>query len=239
MPELEDWRARTELIIGAEGIARLERSRVVVVGLGGVGSWCAEALARAGVGALDLVDSDVVSLTNINRQLVADTATLGQPKAEIAACRALAINPACRAVAHVAWADSDSIPHLLEPAPDYVADAIDSIGPKLDLIAAAVGAGIPIVSSMGAGNKLDPTRFRVADIAATHTCPMARAVRTGLRCRGISHGVTVVFSDESPAAAASRPPGSFAPVPAAAGLAMAAVILRSLALGAGDRPSLR
>ncbi len=228
MPELEDWRARTELIIGPAAIAALERSRVVVVGLGGVGSWCAEALARAGVGALDLVDSDVVSLTNINRQLVADTTTLGQPKAEVAARRVLAINPECRAVAYVTWADGDSIPRLLEPAPDFVADAIDSIGPKLDLIAAAVDAGIPIVSSMGAGNKLDPTRFRLADISATHTCPMARAVRQGLRKRGVTERVTVVFSDEPPASDASRPPGSFAPVPAAAGLAMAAAIVRAL-----------
>jgi tRNA A37 threonylcarbamoyladenosine dehydratase len=233
LPELEDWRTRTALIIGAAGIAALERARVVVIGLGGVGSWCAEALARAGVGALDLVDADVVAPSNINRQLVADTTTIGQPKAEVATRRILAINPACRVVPHVTWVDSESLPRLLMPAPDYVADAIDSIGSKLDLIAGAVGAGIPIVSSMGAGNKLDPTRFRVADISATHTCPMARAVRTGLRHRGIARGVTVVFSDEPPASSASRPPGSFAPVPAAAGLAMASVILRNLIRVAG------
>ncbi|NLM65162.1 MAG: tRNA threonylcarbamoyladenosine dehydratase [Firmicutes bacterium] len=227
----EDWRSRTELIIGARGLARLERSRVMVVGLGGVGAACVEALARAGVGALDLVDADVVAPSNINRQLIADTTTLGLKKAEVAAARVRAINPQCEAVAHSVWVDAGNVDALLARAPDYVADAIDSIGSKIELILAALRAGVPIVSSMGAGNKLDPTRFRIADISRTHTCPMARAVRTALRKRGVTGGLTVVFSDEPPASQASRPPGSFAPVPPAAGLAMASAILRALLAG--------
>jgi tRNA A37 threonylcarbamoyladenosine dehydratase len=203
----------------------------MVVGLGGVGAACVEALARAGVGALDLVDADVVAPSNINRQLIADTTTLGLKKAEVAAARVRAINPQCEAVAHSVWVDAGNVDALLARAPDYVADAIDSIGSKIELILAALRAGVPIVSSMGAGNKLDPTRFRIADISRTHTCPMARAVRTALRKRGVTGGLTVVFSDEPPASQASRPPGSFAPVPPAAGLAMASAILRALLAG--------
>lgn len=226
-----DWRARTQLILGSDGLQRLEHAKVLVVGLGGVGSYCVEALARAGVGALDLVDADIVNPTNANRQIIADTTTVGRPKAEVAAERVARINPDCRVRPLSVWVDETNISKLIDPAPDYVADAIDSIGPKLALITEAVEASVPIISSMGAGNKLDPTRFRVADISATHTCPMARAVRAGLRKRGISSGVAVVFSDEPPAVTTGGPPGSFAPVPPAAGLAMASVILRAIALG--------
>lgn len=227
-----DWRHRTELIIGTQGVDRLARARVVVVGLGGVGSYCAEALARAGVGSLILVDGDSVSVTNINRQLIALVDTVGMPKAQVMADRVRRINPACNVVPLDRWVSRDNVDQWLSPGSGpvhYVADAIDSIPAKLDLIEACLTTGTNVVSSMGAGNKLDPTRFRVTDISNTHTCRMARAVRQGLRKRGICSGLTVVFSDEPPAAQHGGPVGSMPMVPGAAGLAMAGVIIRSLA----------
>ncbi|HOK71117.1 MAG TPA: ThiF family adenylyltransferase, partial [Bacillota bacterium] len=172
---LEDanWTERTELIIGADGVARLAGSSVAVVGLGGVGSACAEALARAHVGKLIFVDGDVVSTTNINRQIIAFTDNIGRPKAEIMVERVRRINPQCEAVAEVCWVDGSNVGDLLRLRPDFVADAIDSVGAKLDLIEACLRSQIPIVSSMGAGNRLDPTAFAIADISKTHTCPMA------------------------------------------------------------------
>ncbi|MCR4425793.1 MAG: tRNA threonylcarbamoyladenosine dehydratase [Firmicutes bacterium] len=236
----EDMFSRTALLIGSEGVAQLAASSVLVVGLGGVGSACAEALARAGVGALTLVDGDVVTESNLNRQIVAVRPALGKHKAEAMAERVAAINPGCRVTSVVEFISAGNIPRMLESKPDYVADAIDSVPAKLDLIEACLGSRIRIVSSMGAGNKLDPTRFRVSDISKTHTCPMARAVRLGLRERGIDRGLTVVFSDEPPRSQKSRVPGSISFVPPAAGLAMAGVIVRDLALlGRSEASSLR
>jgi tRNA A37 threonylcarbamoyladenosine dehydratase len=226
-----DWRERTELLIGGSGLENLARARVVVVGLGGVGSYCAEALARAGVGSLVLVDGDSVSVSNINRQIIALVDTIGLPKAQVMADRIGRINPACAASPQVMWVSRDNADRLLSPERGsvyYVADAIDSIPAKLDLIEACLKSGVNIISSMGAGNKIDPTRFRVADISQTHTCPVARAVRQGLRKRGILRGLTVVFSDESPIVHQPGPVGSISPVPGAAGLAMAGAIIRSL-----------
>ena len=232
---LEDanWTERTELIIGADGVARLAGSSVAVVGLGGVGSACAEALARAHVGKLIFVDGDVVSTTNINRQIIAFTDNIGRPKAEIMVERVRRINPQCEAVAEVCWVDGSNVGDLLRLRPDFVADTIDSVGAKLDLIEACLRSQIPIVSSMGAGNRLDPTAFAIADISKTHTCPMARSVRQGLRRRGIETGLTVVFSDEPPVVKSSGPIGSISTVPPAAGLAMASVIIRQLASDSG------
>ncbi len=232
-----DWRHRTELLIGQQGLDSLARARVIVVGLGGVGSYCAEALARAGVGSLVLVDGDSVSVTNINRQIIALVDAVGLPKAEVMADRVKRINPACTVVPMVMWVNRDNVDRLLALGPNsvhYVADAIDSIPAKLDLIEACVKSGVGAVSSMGAGNKLDPTRFRVADISQTHTCPMARAVRQGLRRRGILNGLTVVFSDEPPVAQRPGPVGSISMVPGAAGLAMAGVIIRHLAFASSE-----
>ena len=227
-----DWRHRTALLIGSQGLDRLAHARVIVVGLGGVGSYCAEALARAGVGSLILVDGDLVSVTNINRQLLALVDTVGLPKAEVMAGRIRRINPDCDVVPMVMWVDRGNVDGLIASGPNsaqYVADAIDTIPAKLDLIEACLRSGVGAVSSMGAGNRLDPTRFRVADISQTHTCPMARAVRQGLRRRGIPSGLTVVFSDEPPVVQRPGPVGSISMVPGAAGLAMASVIIRKLA----------
>jgi len=232
-----DWRHRTALLIGKPGVDRLAQARVIVVGLGGVGSYCAEALARAGVGSLVLVDGDSVSLTNINRQLLAFVDTVGLPKAEVMADRIRRINPQCDVIPTVMWVDGSNVDQLLASGPNSVqcvADAIDTIPAKLDLIEACLRSGVGAVSSMGAGNRLDPTRFRVADISQTHTCPMARAVRQGLRSRGIRSGLTVVFSDEPPVVRRPGPVGSISMVPGAAGLAMAGVIVRHLAFASPE-----
>ena len=232
-----DWRHRTALLIGKPGVDRLAQARVIVVGLGGVGSYCAEALARAGVGSLVLVDGDSVSLTNINRQLLAFVDTVGLPKAEVMADRIRRINPECDVAPMAMWVDRGNVDQLLASGPNsarYVADAIDTIPAKLDLIEVCLRSGVGAVSSMGAGNRLDPTRFRVADISETHTCPMARAVRQGLRSRGILKGLTVVFSDEPPVARRPGPVGSISMVPGAAGLAMAGVIIRDLAFASPE-----
>lgn len=232
-----DWRHRTALLIGKQGLDRLAQARVIVVGLGGVGSYCAEALARAGVGSLVLVDGDSVSATNINRQLLALVDTVGLPKAEVMADRIRRINPGCDVAPMVMWVDRANVDQLLAPGPNsaqYVADAIDTIPAKLDLIEACLRSGVGAVSSMGAGNRLDPTRFRVADISETHTCPMARSVRQGLRRRGILNGLTVVFSDEPPVVQRPGPVGSISMVPGAAGLAMAGVIIRHLAFASSE-----
>ncbi|MEA4884938.1 MAG: tRNA threonylcarbamoyladenosine dehydratase [Clostridia bacterium] len=222
------WQARTELLIGCEGVRRLARASVIVVGLGGVGSHCAEALARAGIGSLTLVDGDVITPSNINRQSIALPRTVGMAKADAMAIRVREINPDCNASSVIQVISAENAAGLLSIGPDYVADAIDSIDAKLGLIEACMRASIPIVSSMGAGNKLDPTRFRVADISQTHTCPMAKAVRLELRSRGIARGLSVVFSDEPPVARHPGTLGSISTVPPAAGLAMAGLILREL-----------
>ncbi len=183
------------------------------------------------MGSLVLVDGDSVSVSNINRQIIALVDTIGLPKAQVMADRIGRINPACAASPQVMWVSRDNADRLLSPERGsvyYVADAIDSIPAKLDLIEACLKSGVNIISSMGAGNKIDPTRFRVADISQTHTCPVARAVRQGLRKRGILRGLTVVFSDESPIVHQPGPVGSISPVPGAAGLAMAGAIIRSL-----------
>ena len=194
---MSDAFSRTGLVIGAEGLARLEACTVAVVGLGGVGSWAAEALARAGVGGLVLVDNDSVCVTNIHRQLVASVSTVGRPKAEVMRGRALDINPRIRVQALHLRYGPDSAGEVLRPGVSYVVDAIDSVQAKLDLVVRAGEAGIPVISSMGAGNKLDPTRVEVADISGTSICPLARAMRKELRLRGVER-LKVVFSCEVP-----------------------------------------
>lgn len=220
---------RTELVLGAENLRKLQQAAVAVIGLGGVGGYTAEALARSGVGKLILIDHDTVTISNLNRQIVALESTLGRPKAEVMAERIAQINPECQVTAHQAYYCRESHAALLPEALDYVADAIDSVRAKVDLIEACVQNGIPIVSSMGAGNKLDPSRLRIADISQTHSCALARAVRGTLRKRGIATGVTVVFSDERAVGRKEgSTPGSTAFVPGASGLLMASWIVRQI-----------
>lgn len=188
---------RTHILVGDEGITRLRSARVLVAGLGGVGSYCAEALARAGIGAITLVDLDAVSASNINRQLVALNSTLGQNKARVMAERVRDINPDCQITTLDGFLGPDDMPALLESQPyDFVLDCIDGLNCKTNLIATAWRMGIPVAASMGAGNKLDPTQIRVADVLDTSMCKLASMVRQRLRRMNVGRGVMAVYSLE-------------------------------------------
>jgi tRNA A37 threonylcarbamoyladenosine dehydratase len=188
--------SRTESLVGLSGLDRLRGSRVMICGIGGVGSYAAEALGRAGVGQITLVDFDDICLTNVNRQIHALSSTVGQPKVEAMAARLRDINPDADIVPVKAFFSRDSAEELLTPRPDYVLDAIDHFTAKSALITVCREHGIPVISSMGAANKLDPTKVHVADIADTRNCRMARSMRKILRKAGIEHGVAVVYSTE-------------------------------------------
>lgn len=192
-----DWTTRTALLLGTEGMRRLAASHVLVVGLGGVGAYAAEEIARAGVGRMTLVDADVVSLSNLNRQLPALHSTLGKPKAEVMAARLRDINPDLEVEVRNCFVRDEETEALLDAAHyDFVVDAIDTLSPKTFLIYHALQRHLPIISSMGAGAKVDPSRIRIADISKTTDCALARAVRKRLRGMGISSGLPVVFSTE-------------------------------------------
>ena len=219
---------RTERLLGAGGMERLARARVAVFGIGGVGGHVAEALARSGVGALELIDGDAVAPSNLNRQIIALHSTLGQPKVEAAARRIADINPDCVVTPRRLFFGPDTAGQFDFTRYDYVADAIDSVPGKIQLIVSAKAAGVPIICAMGAGNKLDPTRFEVADIHETSVCPLARVVRRECRARGIAD-VKVVYSREEPARQKMTTPASVAFVPAVAGLIMAGEIIKTIA----------
>lgn len=231
---------RTVRLLGPEAFARLEAARVLVLGLGGVGSWCAEALARAGVGALDLVDSDVFAPSNLNRQLGALTSTLGRPKAEVARERALDINPAARVRAFVLRYAADTAAQLPLAGYDAVVDAIDLVSSKLLLVRLAREARVPLFSAMGGGNKLDAQRFRIARLDATNRDPLAKAMRKKLRRLGADpRRVRAVSSDEEPrapflpagadAGARHVPPGTLPHVVGVEGLLLAQAVVDLLA----------
>lgn len=184
------------MLLGTAAVRRLMRARVVVVGLGAVGSYAVEALARSAVGHLRLVDCDVIRESNVNRQLYALSSTLGRPKAEVARERVLDINPDCDVEALQTFADARTAPCFLADRPDVVIDAIDSLGPKIELIATVVRAGLYLVSSMGAATRTDPWAVRVGDLSETRACPLARFVRKWLRKKGIVSGVRCVYSVE-------------------------------------------
>jgi len=220
---------RTARLIGDEKALSLKNKRVALFGVGGVGGHVAEALARAGVGAIDLIDHDAVSPTNLNRQLIALHSTVGQLKVEVMKARILDINPDCRVNAYPLFYLPENADTFDLSQYDYVADAIDTVSAKLALIEGCHKAGTPIISAMGAGNKLDPCAFTVSDIQKTSVCPLARVMRRELRKRGIEH-LKVVYSQEEALTPAGdkRTPGSVSFVPGAAGLAMAGAILRDL-----------
>lgn len=188
--------SRTELLVGHEGLETLRRKRVMICGIGGVGSYAAEALGRAGVGSITLVDFDDICLTNVNRQIHALSSTVGQSKVEVMAGRLKDINPDAEIVPVKAFFSAENAAQLLTPRPDYVLDAIDHFTAKTALITICRAEGIPVISSMGAANKLDPTKIQVADISATRNCRMARSMRKILRQAGIHEGVQVVYSTE-------------------------------------------
>lgn len=190
--------SRTELAIGPEGLEILKNSTVAVLGIGGVGAMAVEALARTGVGRIILIDKDAVDITNINRQIHALTTTIGQKKADLMVERAKLINPEIEAIALNMFYTEETYEELFKLGPDYVIDASDTIIYKIHLIKECLARGIPMISSMGAANKMDPTRFKVADISKTEMDPIARVIRQKLRKDGIKKGVKVVFSTEVP-----------------------------------------
>lgn len=192
------WLSRTSLLIGAETLRALTTKHVMIVGLGGVGSFAAEFIARSGIGTMTIIDGDVVDPTNRNRQLPALATNHGESKAEIMAERLKAINPELELHVVKTFINPEMVVQLLESKPDYIIDAIDSLTPKLTFIRLAYESGLPLVSSMGAGAKLDPTQLKVVDISKTYNCPFAQQVRKTLKGHGIRKGVKVVFSPEAP-----------------------------------------
>lgn len=192
------WLSRTSLLIGEEALKRLTKKHVMVVGMGGVGSFAAEFIARSGIGKMTIIDGDVVDPTNRNRQLPALATNHGQPKVQIMAERLRSVNPELMLDAVQQFVNPEMVQQQLDKKPDFIIDAIDSITPKLTFIRSAYESGIPLVSSMGAGAKLDPTQLRVVDISETYNCPFAQQIRKNLRGHGIKKGIRVVFSPEKP-----------------------------------------
>lgn len=229
---------RTELLLGALGISKLKESRVIVFGIGGVGSFAAEALARSGIGSLTIVDKDDIDITNLNRQLPADSSTVGQAKTEVMARRLRLLAPDMEIEAVQDFYQPGRADLFLQNKVSYVIDAVDNVAAKIDLAVECTRRGIPIISSMGAGNKLDPTRFEVADLAKTSVCPLARIMRRELKKYGIEH-LKVVYSKEEPLAVfemaengelkRASSPGSIAFVPSVAGLIMAGEVIKDIA----------
>ncbi len=190
---------RTEILIGKEGLALLASKHVFVAGLGGVGSYCAEALARAGVGRLTLVDHDHVALSNINRQLPALLSTVDQSKIELMRERIHNINPSCNLTTHQIFLNTENMHEYVPDDADYIIDCIDSLNCKVALVATSIQRGLNVASSMGAGNRLDPSKIKLADISKTEMCPLARIMRKRLHKLGIRRGILTVFSNEQPA----------------------------------------
>lgn len=226
--QTETLLCRTEMLLGREGMQKLSQAHVAVFGIGGVGSFAAEALVRSGIGAVTLVDKDTVSLSNCNRQLIATQKTVGRPKVEVMAERAREI----RADVQVYPRREFFLPQSQDwdfSQYSYIIDAVDTVSAKIELAVRAQAAGVPIISSMGAGNKLDPAAFRVADLYETSVCPLARVMRRELRRRGIAH-MKVVYSTEPPRISedGGRVPGSVAFVPSVAGLMLAGAVVREL-----------
>ena len=233
--------SRTELLLGREAMEKLARARVAVFGVGGVGGFAAEALARSGIGALDLIDNDTVSPSNLNRQIIALHSTIGMKKTDAAAARILDINPDIRLKTWPLFYGPDTAGLFDFREYDYVVDAIDTVTGKIALVMASKEAGVPVICSMGAGNKLDPSAFRVSDLFSTSVDPLARIMRVELKKRGITR-LKVVWSPEKPIRAAAdvspgedpaagrrSVPGSIAFVPSAAGLILAGEVVRDLA----------
>ncbi len=236
---IEEQFLRTRMLLGGDALERLQRARVAVFGIGGVGGYTVEALARSGVGQLDLIDNDSVSVSNINRQILATHSTVGLPKVEAARRRVLDINPACIVRMHPVFYTLETADQFDFTRYDYIVDAIDTVTGKLQLVQRAMEAGTPIICCMGTGNKLDASAFEVSDISKTTMCPLARIMRKELSKRGIKH-LKVVYSkeealsptgwEEEAAALGKRQiPGSVAFVPGAAGLILAGEVIRDIA----------
>lgn len=231
--------SRTELLIGEQGLERLQKSTVMVLGVGGVGSHCIEALARSGVGKLILVDNDKVSVTNINRQSIAYQSTVGEYKTKLMKERIYDINPKAEVVTHEVFVLPENLPDLFTTKVDYIVDAIDTVTAKLALVEYAKEQEIPIISCMGTGNKLHPELFQIADISKTSVCPLCKVMRKELKNRGIKH-LKVLYSEEKPIDISEKEtgeekgkrralPGSISFVPPVAGLLIAGEVIREIA----------
>lgn len=237
--------SRNELAIGTEGLEKLKNTTVAILGVGGVGSFAAEACARSGVGRIILVDKDNVDITNVNRQLVAYLSTVGKSKSAVMKERIADINPECEVIDMHMFYTEETYEQFFDLGIDYVIDASDTVIYKIHIMKECLKRKIPLISSMGAANKMDPTRFQIADISKTHTDPLAKVIRTKLRKEGIKKGVTVVFSDESPIIVrpevaqyvgkpeaeirkAQLPPSSNAFVPSVAGLIAASWVINTI-----------
>lgn len=233
MPIKEEF-SRTAYIYGEDAIDKLKKSRVAVFGVGGVGGYICEALCRAGVGSIDIFDRDSVSFSNINRQIIALHSTVGRAKVDVMKERMLDINPDCNITAHNVFYLPENADEFDLSNYDYIADAVDTVAAKLEIAEQAYKLGIPVISAMGAGNKTDPTRFEVADIADTTVCPLARVMRRELKARGIKK-YKVVYSKEEPiksgvvdSESGKAIPGSLSFVPSVVGLIMAGEIVNDL-----------
>lgn len=221
--------SRTELLIGEEGIEKLQNAKVAIFGIGGVGSFVVEALARAGIGNFILVDKDTVDITNLNRQIIATTKTIGRAKVEVAKERILAINPNAKVEVHQVFFMPDS-QGILDDTVDYIVDAVDTVTAKIELVIRANQRNIPIISCMGTGNKLDATKFEVADLFQTSVCPLAKVMRKQLRTRGIKQ-LKVVYSKEKPiqlVETREHVPGSISFVPSVSGLIIAGEVIKDV-----------
>lgn len=218
---------RTRLLIGEEGLAKLKKARVAVFGVGGVGGFAVEALVRSGIGAFDLIDNDTVALSNLNRQIIATRDTIGKLKVEVMRDRILSINPQAEIRMYPWFYLPENAAEFDFSQYSYVVDAVDTVTAKIDIIMQAQAAGVPVISSMGAGNKMDPTRFEVTDIYKTTVCPLARVMRRELKKRGVKQ-LKVVYSTEKAIKTGADVPGSIAFVPSVAGLIVAGEVIRDL-----------
>ncbi len=218
---------RTEMLIGTKAMEALAGARVAVFGIGGVGGYVVEALVRFGVGAIDIIDHDVISETNINRQIIADVNTLGRPKTEVMRERIQSINPDCKATEHKIMYLPDTAEHINFADYTYVVDAVDTVTAKLLIIERAKKAGVPVISCMGTAGKLDPGKLAIGDISETSICPLARVMRKELKARGITD-VKVCYSTEEPIKSEEGRPGSSAIVPPSAGLMIAGEVIKDI-----------
>ncbi len=235
---MENWLSRTEMLLGAEGLKKLRESRVLVVGLGGVGAFAAEMICRAGVGSMTIVDGDTIHPSNRNRQVLALESTKGQAKAELMGSRLLDINPALKLVSINEYIKDDRMTEILDAGFDYVVDAIDTLSPKIFLIYHSLQRKYPVVSSMGSGGKFDPLKISIADISETTDCTLARILRKRLHRLGVREGFTAVFSPEAIDKKKIVPTtdvqnkasvvGTISYMPAAFGIACASVVIRDI-----------
>lgn len=231
-----EWLMRTEKLIGKEGIEKLYKSKVVIFGVGGVGSFVTEAIVRSGIGNIVLVDKDEVDITNLNRQILATKSSIGKAKVEVMKDRILDINPECNVTIHKVFVDENNIEEIIDKDTDYVVDAIDTITSKIALAVWCKENEIKLISSMGTGNKLDPTKFKVSDIYKTSVCPLAKVMRRELKRRGVTQ-LKVVYSEELPInisdeykeiGVRKQSPGSISFVPSSAGLIIGGEVIKDI-----------